>query len=166
VFEQERLRTLVVGDKIDVTEMGDTSFNEADVAISSIDYDDCRVTLLDPAAGADVAEFRATAGKVQADSGTSMKRWAPFWMSTRVRGGTSSSVTVQVKRWRPEDPEPDWGSYGGAVARTARPAVIPNANIATMPTEPGHCALWTAHLLDSSSVSWGGARFRELEPAR
>jgi hypothetical protein len=91
------------------------------------------------------------------DGNTNQKRWAPFWLSTRVRGGSASSVVVEAKRWRPEDGEPDWSD-----ARVMRQTIATNGNVPALALGPGSCALWGAHFISTSSGSWGAVRAMEV----
>jgi hypothetical protein len=151
------VRGYAAGDIVTVTDMADASFNETDVALAGADSSVGAVSLVDAAAGAGVANTATFQGVIRPSAASAQKRWTPYYMSSRVVGGTSGSLVVEWKRWRPEDNEPDWGD-----ALVQRRTVTTNANVPTLPTEAGACALWGAHMSNGSAVGWGEVRFREL----
>jgi Collagen triple helix repeat (20 copies) len=157
VLEPQMLLTLSVGDFIDVISMADSSFNESNIACASIDFSAGSISLVDPAAGAAVSIFPVYNGLVLPDSNNNMKRWTPHWLSTRVRNGSASTVIAEIKRWKPEEREPDWGD-----PRVMRRTILSNVGVPSLALGPGHCAMWGAHLLSTSSTKWGQIRAKEL----
>lgn len=133
----------------------DSTFDETDVAVNSVDTALGGVQVIEP------TTFSASAlavdrGLVRPSGASSQKRWTPYWLSTRVRGGNATSLVVEWKRWRPEEAEPDWGH-----SRVQRRTVTSTLDV-PIPTEAGMCALWGAHFVNGSSGSWGETRFRKL----
>lgn len=144
---------LLAGDIVTVDSL-DSTFDKTDVALNAVGSGSVQVQ---EATTLSTSALALDSGNIRPSSTSSQKRWCPFWMSTRVRGGTSSALTVEFKRWRPEDPEPDWGG-----PRVQRKAVASNTDVPTLPTGAGFCALWGAHFMNGSSGSWGKVRCRKL----
>jgi hypothetical protein len=85
------------------------------------------------------------------------KRWCPFWLRTRVVGGTASAQTVEWMRWRLGDPTPDW-----ADPRVQRKAIAANANVPALALGPGRDAIWNAHYVNGSGGRWGDLKFQAV----
>lgn len=148
---------LSVGDLVTTTSVSGTGFNETAQPVTNVDRIGGIVQLADPSDTGAVA-FAITPGGTLTPAGTSAeKRWAPYWLSTRVVGGTSSAATVEWMRWRYGEPQPDWSD-----ARVQRKAIAANANVPELATAPGQCGLWGAHFHDGSAGMFGRARFREI----
>jgi hypothetical protein len=141
------------------------------VTITSGDatFAETNVTLTGATPGAGILQVQETVtlstSAIAADQGTivpagndAQKRWLPYWFSTRVRGGNDTAAVIEVKRWRPEDPEPDWGDV-----RVVRANVTTNAGVPSIATQPGMCALWGAHFTNAGPAgTFGPARFRKV----
>lgn len=151
------LNGLRVGDVVTVAGVDLTSFNLTDVPVANADRGNGVLQVVSPTVTGAVAWATTPTGSVRGSGVDAEKRWAPFWFSTRVVGGTGSAVTVLIKRWRPQDGEPDWSS-----PVVQRHTVIPGGSVPSVALGPGACALWTAHFNGGSSGSWGGVRFRRL----
>jgi hypothetical protein len=148
---------LAVGDIVTITSVSGTGFNETGVAVANADRVGGVVQVGDPSDTTTVA-YAITPGGLIVPSGIhAQKRWAPFWLSTRVVGGTASAATVEWLRWRYGEPRPDWSD-----ARVQRRAIASNANVPALATGPGLCGLWGAHFTGGSSGAYGQARFREV----
>lgn len=152
------LNNLADGDIVTIAELADTTFNETNIAISGTPNGvDQVVQVIDPADTTTPGWAAALEGHVTPSSTSAMKRWAPFYMATRVIGGTTSSVPVEIKRWRKDEPEPSWNDR-----RVRRVDVVPNANVPAMPLGPGLHGILDAHLHSDTSQYWGDLRFRKL----
>lgn len=105
------------------------------------------------------AAAQATTGQVRPAGASAQLRWAPYYLSTRVVGGSATSINVQIKRWRPDEGEVPWSSVRSmSVTLTTSNPLIP-----TVPTEAGYCGLWGAHVYDGTFVEWGDMRFRRID---
>lgn len=153
-----RLAHLLTGDLVTIADLTDTSFNETAVALNGSVGPSGVAQVLDPT-HTDLVPWTPVAGGTLVPV-SDEKRVCPFWLSTRVRGGTASALTVELKRWRPDEPEPDWSDV-----RVQRRAVVPDVDVPALAVDAGYAALWGAHFLDGSSGAWGGARFRRLSTA-
>lgn len=139
------------GDTITIANMSDTTFNETDVSVNGYTNWSGVVQVVDPSDTTAVSYAATNSGNIVPSGSDSQKRWTPFCMATRVIGGTTSSVPVEVKRWRLGEPEPDWGD-----PRVRRGTVTSNANVTSLALGPGQNALWNAHYYGTSSVFSGG----------
>lgn len=157
IAQTDRIAHLMAGDELTFSGVSDSTFNETDVAVSSIDLSASTINVVDPVDTGDVSYTSDAAGSMFPSGSASQKRWTPFVMKTRVVGGTSSSVPVAVKRWRLGDPEPDWGD-----ARAMYGTVDANVDVPSLATDAGSCALWGAHFINSSAGEWGDLQFRKL----
>jgi hypothetical protein len=160
VVQPERLRYLASSDIITVASMSDATFNETNIAVNGVSVDTAVVQVIEPTTTSAVAYTADGAGSITPSSTSSQKRWTPFVLATRVIGGATSSVPVEVKRWRLGDSEPDWGD-----PRVRRGTVIPDSapvEVPEMALGPGLCGLFGAHFLNGSSGAWGDATFRQL----
>jgi hypothetical protein len=146
---------LADGDLVSVTGMVEASLNLSNVAVSGVN----RSTGFFQAASATAGDLTdEAAGGTVLHAGVDVnRRYCPFWLATRAVGGTGSSVTVEAKRWRPEDPEPDWGD-----ARVLRGTITPSVGVPALPNGAGLHGLWNAHYHDGSGGAWGDLRFRRL----
>ena len=111
--------------------------------------------------GPEPAPLTVARGHVTPAGAHSQRRWCPFGMATRVRGGTSGAVVVEIKRWRAGwDPEPGWDD-----PRVMRATVTPDSggNVPEMALGPGLHGLWAAHFHDGSSGAWGPVTFTRLD---
>lgn len=152
------LTTLAAGDLVTIADMADTTFNETSVPLDGgPDLLAEQVRVIDPTHSTAVPWTHDFAGHITPSGVSAMKRWAPFYLATRVRGGTTSSVPVEIKRWRKGEPEPGWDD-----PRVRRVDVVPNANVPAMPLGPGLHGILDAHLHSSTSQSWGDLQFRRL----
>jgi hypothetical protein len=157
LVDPEKLLHMVAGDIVDAESFADTSFNETDVALAGVDHTTGNISIADPAAGPDVALTNVAQGRIMPDSTNGQKRWTPYWLSTRVRGTSTTAQVVEAKRWKPEDREPDWGD-----SRVLRRNIASNANVPALAVGPGHCALWIAHFISTSSGKFGKVTAKEL----
>lgn len=151
---------LNIGDLVTTTNVSGTGFNETAQAVTNIDRTGGIVQLFDPVESAVVAYAITPAGLLVPAGTNSQKQWAPFFLSSRVIGGTSSAATVEWMRWRGgdfADSRPDWSS-----PRVQRRAIASNASVPALATGRGKDALWGAHFHDGSAGSWGEASFREV----
>lgn len=152
VLAPNLLTNYQVGDLVAIAGLADGTFNEASIAVAATGANVVRV--IEPTTTGAVAYTPAnTLGTITPVGVDAMKRWAPFWLSTRVIGGTAASVTVEAKRWRPDEREPDW-----ADPRTQRDTLLPNAGVPAVAVGPGRCGLWAAHMSANAAVSWGTVR--------
>lgn len=152
------LNTLVAGDLVTIADMADSTFNETAIALDGgPDPLAEQIRVIDPTHSTTVAWTDDFAGHVTPAGTSAQKRWAPFYLATRVTGGTVNSVPVEIKRWRKGEPEPGWDD-----ARVRRVDVVPNANVPAMPLGPGLHGILDAHLHDNTSQSWGDLQFRRL----
>lgn len=145
------------GDIVTIASVADTSFNQADIALLLVDKPKGTVRVVDPSDTTLQAYLAVKNGTVTPSSVDLQKRWAPFWLSTRVIGGTASSVTVEAKRWRPDEPEPGWSE-----PRVQRGAVTPSASLASLAVGTGRCGLWAAHMHTTSGGAWGDVKFERV----
>lgn len=157
VIENANLADLIVGDIIDITSLADASYNEAAIAIAQIDTGQGTISVFDPASGPNDAAALAVTGKIQPTQSVNQKRWCPYVLSSRVVGGSDSSVTVEVMRYKPQEGRPDWSD-----TRVQRATLTPTVDVPSLATEPGLCALWGAHFIDGSSGAFGSPRFRQV----
>lgn len=134
----------------------DATFDEIDIAVNSINTNQGMVQVIEPITGS-TSPLAVDFGTIIHSGGSSQKRVTPFWLSTRVRTVSPTTVTVELKRWRPEDPEPDWSD-----PRVRRGTLVADGGVETMPTGAGRCALWTAHFFAGSNAAFGTCRFRRL----
>jgi len=95
-------------------------------------------------------------GTVLPSGASFQKRFCPYWLTTRVRGGSASALTLEAKRWRPEDPEPDWGD-----PRVLRRSITTSVDVPALALGPGLCGLWGAHFINGTTGTYGGATFRQ-----
>lgn len=146
------------GDHVTITGMDDSSFNETDVVVSNVNRETGYFEV--PDGGLLATDTDGNGVVVPADGVYRQKRWAPFWLATRVVGGTTSSITIQGKRWKPEEPEPDWGDV-----RVQTDTIAANADVPTLPVDEGFHGLWAAHLHDGAAIGWGAAEFKRITPA-
>lgn len=152
------LDTLAAGDVVTIADLDDSTFNETDIALDSTpDRLAEQVRVIDPSESTPVDWTDDFGGHITPSGTSAQKRWAPFYMATRVVGGSSSSVPVEIKRWRKGEPEPGWDD-----ARVRRVDVVPNANVPAMPLGPGLHGVLDAHLHDDTSQYWGDLHFRRL----
>lgn len=149
---------LANGDKVTVTGMTDNSFNVTDLAVSLVDREMGYFQIAD--GGLLVSDLLGGGKVVHAEGLYKQKRWTPFFLATRVVGGSINSITVQGKRWRPEEPEPDWGDDRVQIGE-----ITPSSEIATLPVGEGLHGLWVAHLNGGSTAAWGNVVFRKISPA-
>jgi hypothetical protein len=157
VAQPERLNFLTTSDIVTIASLSDATFNETNRTIAGVTVNNATLAVIDSSDTTAVSYTVDGAGDIKPSSTSSQKRWTPFVMTTRVIGGTTSSVPVEVKRWRLGDPEPDWGD-----ARVRRGTVTSNGSVTSIALGPGQCALWGAHFHTSSSGAWGDLSFRKL----
>jgi hypothetical protein len=157
VVDADKLLHMAVGDIVDAESFVDSSFNQTDVAIGGIDHTTGNISITDPESGPVVGLTAVYNGRITPDSTNGQKRWTPYWMTTRVRGTSTASQIVEVKRWKPEDREPDWGD-----PRVLRRTILSNANVPDLAIGQGHCALWIAHFISTSSGKFGKVTAKEL----
>lgn len=147
------LRHLEAGDLVDLADITGGISDETDVAVDDVD-DRGRLQCTTVESG-DVTFGAVNSGSITPAS--DQKRWTPQAMSTRVEGGDEDSLTVAIKRWRPEEPEPDWSD-----ARVRHASVATDVDVPELPVGPGLCGLFGGHFYDQSTGSWGDVRFRRL----
>lgn len=156
VAAPERVTSVQPGDLIAIAGLSDATFNEASIAVAATSANLIRV--IEPVTTGAVAYTPvATLATITPTGVDAMKQWAPFWLSTRVIGGTGTSVTVEAKRWRTTEREPDWGD-----PRVQRDTVVPGGSVTAIAASAGKCALWTGHMSATSSVSWGAIRVERI----
>lgn len=147
------LITVVATDLVTIASMADTTFNEASIALNLVDAPNGILRVVEPSSTNAVTYAAVRAGTIAPVGVDLQKRWCPFVLSTRVVGGTASSVTVEAKRWRLDEPEPDWGA-----ARVQRAATTPSATVPALAVNAGMHGLWAAHFHDNSGGAWGPVR--------
>lgn len=152
-----RAAHLAIGDVVSTTLMANATFNKTNIALNDIARAAGVTQLIDDTTTGAVAWTTDAVGTFAPSGVHLQKRYCPFQLATRVVGGTASSVTVLGKRWRYNEPEPDWSDV-----RVQRAAVTPNAGVLSIATEEGECAIGNAHLYSSSALAWGDVRFRKL----
>lgn len=153
-----QLITIAATDIVDIAGFTDGTFNETGIAIQSIvDLPSGVVRVTEPVSTNTVAYVAVKSGTITPSGVDINKRYCPYVLATRVVGGSASSITVQGKRWRLDEGEPDWGD-----ARVQVGEITPSANVATLPTAAGRCGLWAAHFHQSSGGAWGPARFKQV----
>jgi hypothetical protein len=143
------------GTHIAVTSLSDATFNEADIALNTFDTNGSIITVKEPTTLSAVSYAVDGTGGIAPIGEDLQKKWCPFTMATRVIGGTAGSVTVEAKRWRLGDPEPDWGE-----ARVRRGPVLSGGSISSVALGPGLHGLWGAHFNGGSAGGWGDLQFR------
>lgn len=148
------LGTLQAGDLIDVDAVSDSSFDYDDIAVNQVDHAAGVIQVIDPSSTTAVSRT-AEAGTVRPV--TDQKRWAPFRMATRVIGGTTDELVVEIRRSRAEEPLPDWGD-----ARVLRQTILPNANVPELPIDAGAVALGGAHFQENTGGSFGEVAARRV----
>lgn len=147
---------LETGDLVTIDEMADATFNMTEEPVANVaDYR--TLQLNDPVTSTDEPWTVDFSGRVVPAGVDSQKRWTPYFLSTRVVGGDSSRVPVEIKRWRLGDAEPSWGDE-----RVRRIDVVPNGNVPSMPVGPGRHGILDAHVHSSTSQRWGDLRFRKI----
>lgn len=147
---------LETGDLVTIDEMDDSTFNLTEEPVANVaDYR--TLQLNDPVTSTDEPWTVDFSGRVVPAGVDSQKRWTPYFLSTRVVGGDSSRVPVEIKRWRLGDAEPSWGDE-----RVRRIDVVPNGNVPSMPVGPGRHGILDAHVHSSTSQRWGDLRFRKI----
>lgn len=144
------LVTLVPGDRVDITDMAAASFNQTNIAVNGWNPVTGILQVVDPS-DVDAVAWAATKGGwiVPAGSAT-QKRWTPFVLATRVRGGTRDAVVVEGMRWRAGEAPPNWSD-----ARVQRGTLTPSASVPRLPLGPGGSGLWSGHFLQGQSGAWG-----------
>lgn len=150
---------LAIGDLVTITAVSGTGFNETNIVVQDINVVGGYVQVQDPVDTGAVPYNITPDGVITPSSTSSQKRFAPFFMASRVVGGSASSATVEWKRWRYEDGPigPDWSD-----SRVQRRAIASNAGVPQLATQPGRFALWAAHFHDGSAGSWGQVRMRPV----
>jgi hypothetical protein len=151
------LHGLGPGDIVSIADVSGDGFNEAAIAVGQADRAAGMVQIVEPTDTTTEAFVYTPAGLIRPAGVDGMKRWCPFWLSTRVRGGTDMALTVEIKRWRDRDPEPDWSDR-----RVIRHPIAAAGNVPALAPGPGLCGLWGAHFSSGSSASWGALHFRNL----
>lgn len=121
-----------------------STYDETNVAVNGAAPGTGRVQVIEPTTQSTTA-LAVDTGTIRPSSTSEMKRWAPFWMATRVIGDV-----VYIKRWRPEEGEPSWSN-----ARVQRVTLATDADVPSLAAGPGACGLWAAHFYGGSSGSWG-----------
>lgn len=148
---------LAVGDIVTITSVSGTGFNETGVVVANADRTGGVVQVVDPTDTTAVAYAITPAGLIVPSGVHAQKRWTPYYLRSRVVGGTASVATVEWMRWRLGDPVPDWSD-----PRVQRKAIASNASVPALATQAGKCGLWGAHFTGGSAGVWGEARFREV----
>jgi len=152
----DRLDHLAVGDLVTIDEINDSTFNETDTPLTAIDRQLGQIEV-EEATTLSAAAFSPGSYAGRVTPASDERRWCPFVLATRVVGGDSGTVPVEVKRWRLGEPEPDWGDPD-----VARGDALSNANVPELALGPGDCALWVAHIRDASTVRYGDVRCTRL----
>jgi hypothetical protein len=150
---------LAVGDLVTITAVSGTGFNETNVAVQEVNTTTGYVQVQDPADTGAVAYAVSPDGLITPSSTSNQKRWTPYWLATRVVGGSASAATVEWMRWRYEDGPvgPPWSD-----PRVQRRAIASNGSVPELATLPGRFALWGAHFHDGSAGSWGPVSMRPV----
>jgi hypothetical protein len=150
------LSHLIAGDLVTITGTADATMNETNVAVlGQANIATSQVQVQDPAHTTAVP-LTFSGGSIVPTSNE--KKYCPYWLSTRVRGGSAASVTGQWKRWRHNEPEPPWSD-----PRVQTFTCVPDVDIpAGPPAAAGFCGLWNAHVSNGSTTQWGPVRFRKL----
>lgn len=148
--------TVTTNDLVTASNFVDTTFNTAStVAIQSItDAAAGIIRVIDATHTSAVAYTATKLGYLTPGGVDGQKRWCPFRLSTRVIGGTATSVSVESKRWHVDEAEPDWGD-----ARVQRGSIAADADVPDLALGPGLCGLWAGHFNTSSGGAWGPVRF-------
>jgi hypothetical protein len=150
------LSHLIAGDTVTVTGQSNSTFNETNVAVlGPANTATGNLQVQDPVdTGAVGLTF--SGGSIVPTSNE--KKYCPYWLSTRVRGGSAASVTGQWKRWRLGEAEPPWSD-----PRVQSFTCVPDVDIpAGPPAKAGFCGLWNAHVSNGSTTQWGPCRFTKL----
>lgn len=147
---------LVNGDIVTIAS-SDSTFNETNIALNGATPSVGVIQVIE-ATTLSTSALAVDSGTVTPSGNSGQKRFCPYWMSTRVRGGTTSAAVIEVKRWRPEEGEPDWGD-----PRVVRANVATNGSVPSLATGPGLCALWGAHFVSTGPTgTFGGGRYRQV----
>lgn len=141
-----------VGDVFNIDSL-DSTFDATSVALSGASPGNIQHIETVTVSGSPHAFDMGTAVPVAA----SQKRWVPYWLSTRIRGGTSSAIVGEFKRWRVDEAEPDWSDR-----RVVRMLAQAGPNVPTVATEPGFCGLWAAHFVGGSAGGYGPVRVKPV----
>lgn len=145
-------------DTVSTIDMDDSDLNVEDADVATNDISRGQIAIINNEPNGDIPwSIAQWDSRVRPTGGSLNKRWVPYVLATRVRGGSSSEIPVEYKRWRLEDPEPDWGD-----PRVRRGTVQTNDNIPDLPVEGGRCALWGAHFYDGSGGEFGDITFTNL----
>ena len=153
---------LAIGDLVTVTSVSGTGFDETNVAVQDMNPLNGYVQVQDPAETVAVPYAVSPDGIITPSSTSNQKRWTPYYLATRVVGGTASAATVEWMRWRYEDGGPAWPDWSDA--RVQRKAIASNGSVPALATQAGQFALWGAHFHDGSAGSWGKVRMRGVRP--
>lgn len=156
--QRPQLVTVAATDIVDIADFTDTTFNETGVAVNSIiDGPGGVLRFIEGVSTNAVAYAAVKAGTITPAGVDSQKRWCPFWLASRVIGGTVSSVTIEAKRWRVDEAEPDWGD-----ARVQRAATTVSASVPQLAIGAGRHGLWGAHFLSTSGGAFGNVRMERV----
>jgi hypothetical protein len=151
--EPFHLYDMVASDEVDITDMSDTTFTQADITPSSIDKVGGVVALVDPTDTGAVA-LKAATGKIVLPL---YKRYWPRWVASRLIGNK-----LYVKSWRSTEPEPGWGNATYVGTADFAGVNIPSPNVAAAPSGAGFCGLISAHLQTNAYIEFSQVSFRRL----
>lgn len=158
VVHPDRLQFIEAGDIITASNFDDAEYNETDTDVVENTLH-CQLTYNNPSGVSGVDPWASVRrGFITPSGDDEMKRWTPFWLATRVIGGTASNVPVEMMRWRLGEPQPDWGD-----SRVQRSFITPSVSVPDLAINEGDPALWAAHFFDGSGGEWGHVEVHSLD---
>lgn len=137
---------LAINDRINVTSVSGAP-DETNIPVGNVDTIGGSVQATPATTGA-LAWSPTPAGTVTPAS--DQKRYAPFWLRSRVTGRSETSQVVEWMRWRLGEAMPDWSD-----PRVQRRTITANANVPALAVSEGRAALWAAHMTAGSGVRFG-----------
>lgn len=154
VTPKSLLGELASGDLVDTDAVTDNTFDFTAAEVNGVNHATGVVQVRDTVNEATVAR-KAELGTVRPAS--NQKRWTPYRLSTRVIGGTTAEVVVEIRRARLGEPLPDWGD-----PRVIRATILPDEDVPELAVDGGAVAIGGAHFVEDTSGSFGEVTARRV----